>query len=95
MEESAYSKMLRLGPIVKEYDELLFEKILREVIDEGVVEIDITGWTFEAIRTLLRVIRYMDSPPILISSGAIRIFVHPPTDSLIDPLALQMVNEPW
>ncbi|MHA1771278.1 MAG: hypothetical protein ACTSYL_06605 [Candidatus Thorarchaeota archaeon] len=95
MDESPVDEMYRLAPIVKDYDEFLFGKIIRAALDTGISEIDITGWSFEAVRTLLSIIRYMNFPPVLKSGERIHIFVRPPFDEMMDPFALHLISEPW
>ncbi len=95
LSESAVAEMYRLGPIVQEYDELLFSKIVSDALETGLREINITGWTFEAVRTLLAIIRYRPNPPVLKSGERVHIFVRPPATELMDPFSLYLAGEPW
>jgi hypothetical protein len=82
-----------LGRIVKEIQRPHFEKLIRESINSGVV--DITDWTIEAVRALLKVCAD-ESLRITLKDGT-RYFmpVRYPKGPLLESLACAIVSGDW
>lgn len=82
-----------LGRIVKKLQHPHFEKLIRESINSGVV--DITDWTIEALRALLKVCAE-DNLRITLKDGT-RYFmpVSYPKGPLLESLANAIVSGEW
>ncbi|MHA1964321.1 MAG: hypothetical protein ACXACG_07715 [Candidatus Thorarchaeota archaeon] len=82
-----------LGRIVKEIQRPHFEKLIRESINSGVV--DITDWTIEAVRTLLKVCAE-ENLKITLKNGT-RYFmpVRYPKGPMLESLANAIVSCEW
>ncbi len=82
-----------LGRIVKEIQRPYFEKLIRESISSGVV--DITDWTIEAVRALLRVCAE-ENLRITLKDGT-RYFmpVRYPKGRMLESLANAIVSGEW
>ena len=95
-EEDAENRRIRvesLGRIVKEIQRPHFEKLIRESISSGVV--DITDWTIEAVRALLKVCAE-DGLRITLKDGT-RYFmpVRYPKGPMLESLANAIVSGDW
>jgi hypothetical protein len=82
-----------LGRIVKQIQRPHFEKLIRESIKSGVV--DITDWTIEAVRALLRVCAE-ENLKITLKDGT-RYFmpVRYPKGPMLESLAKAIVSGEW
>jgi hypothetical protein len=82
-----------LGRIVKEIQRPHFEKLIRESLSSGVV--DITDWTIEAVRALLRVCAE-ENLRITLKDGT-RYFmpVRYPKGQMLESLANAIVSGEW
>jgi hypothetical protein len=82
-----------LGRIVKEIQRPHFEKLIRESISSGVI--DITDWTIEAVRALLKVCAE-DNLRISLKDGT-RYFmpVRYPKGQMLESLANAIVSGEW
>lgn len=82
-----------LGRIVKQIQRPHFEKLIRESINSGVV--DITDWTIEAVRALLKVCAE-ENLKITLKDGT-RYFmpVRYPKGQMLESLANAIVSGEW
>lgn len=82
-----------LGRIVKEIQRPHFEKLIRESISSGVI--DITDWTIEAVRALLKVCAE-DNLRVSLKDGS-RYFmpVRYPKGQMLESLANAIVSGEW
>ena len=95
-EDDAENRRIRvesLGRIIKEIQCPHFEKLIRESISSGVV--DITDWTIEAVRALLRVCAE-ENLRITLKDGT-RYFmpVRYPKGQMLESLANAIVSGQW
>ena len=95
-QDDAENKRIRvesLGRIVKEIQRPHFEKLVRECVSSGVV--DITDWTIEALRALLKVCAE-DNLRVTLKDGT-RYFmpVRYPKGQMLESLANAIVSGEW
>ena len=95
-EDDAENRRIRvesLGRIVKEIQRPHFEKLIRETIRSGVI--DITDWTIEALRALLKVCAE-EELRVTIKDGT-RYFmpVRYPRGPMMESLAKAIVSGEW
>jgi len=96
MDDDAENRIIRvesLGRIIKEIQRPHFEKLIRESISSGVI--DITDWTIEAVRALLKVCAE-DNLRISLKDGT-RYFmpVRYPKGQMLESLANAIVSGEW
>ncbi len=91
--ENGRIRVESLGRIVKEIQRPHFEKLIRESINAGVV--DITDWTIEAVRALLKVCAE-ENLRITLKDGT-RYFmpVRYPKGQMLESLANAIVSGQW
>ena len=82
-----------LGRIVKEIQRPHFEKLIRESISAGVV--DITDWTIEAVRALLKVCAEEKLRITLKDSTRYFMPVRYPKGQMLESLANAIVSGQW
>jgi len=95
-EDDAENRRIRvesLGRIVKELQRPHFEKLIRESISSGVV--DITDWTIEAVRALLKVCAEDDLKVTLKDGTRYFMPVRYPKGPMLESLASAIVSGDW
>ena len=95
-EDDAENKRIRvesLGRIVKEIQRPHFEKLIHESINSGVV--DITDWTIEAVRALLKVCAEGNLRITLKDGTRYFMPVRYPKGQMLESLANAIVSGQW
>ena len=89
-------EILELGHIVNTYLEKDFENALVEVLPLMLPSVDVTGWTHEAVRALLRaMVRCkMSSSLHIYCENRVFSFVVPPEEYFVDTIARD-IREGW
>jgi hypothetical protein len=82
-----------LGRVVKQIHRPHFEKLIRESISSGVI--DITDWTIEAVRTLLKVCAEENLRVTLKDGTRYFMPVRYPKDKMLESLADAIVSGQW
>ena len=82
-----------LGRIVKQIQRPHFEKLIRESITSGVV--DITGWTIEAVRALLKICAEGNLRVTLKDGTRYFMPVRYPKGHMLESLANAIVSGDW
>ena len=84
----------RLGCFVSQDQSRIFERILRATTLSGLV--DVTGWTRDAVRILLTVLRDLNQPLTLRNDGRYFTTVSYPKGPMFESLVLMITEEePW
>ena len=95
-EDEAENRRIRvesLGRIVKEIQRPHFEKLIRESIYSGVV--DITDWTIEAIQALLKICAEENLRVTLKDGTRYFMPVKYPKGQMLESLANAIVSDKW
>ena len=92
-DENKRIRVESLGKIVKELQRPHFEKLIRESIKSGVV--DITGWTIEALRALLKVCSEGNLKITLKDGTRYFMPVRYPKGPLLESLAITIASGEW
>ena len=95
-EDDAENRRIRvesLGRIVKEIQRPHFEKLIRESISSGVI--DITDWTIEAVRALLKVCAEENLRVTLKNGTRYFMPVRYPKGQMLESLANAIVSGEW
>lgn len=92
-DENKRIRVESLGKIVKELQRPHFEKLIRESIKSGVV--DITGWTIEALRALLKVCSEGNLKITLKDGTRYFMPVRYPKGPLLESLAIAIASGEW
>ncbi len=82
-----------LGRIVKQLQRPHFEKLIRESIISGVV--DITDWTFEAVKTLLKVCAEKNLKITLKNGARYLMPITYPKSQMLESFANAIVSGEW